>query len=331
MEHVFKLRSSEFIEDETWTKSCLNELKKGTADNSLVVIDPQSKRDVCFFELDGGLNLYNILRKNQNGKLTFSGECLTGTFMYTWILLVKDISSAVGNGTQIGFDQLITVYSKVSSATGDIRTVRQKCHGAVTLDSAQSVVELKSAQRQSDIAIALGFKLYDDVVDLLFESNFVYLCQRNNFKLSLDQFAEVEPFVDPLVYLKRVDKGLVSAEKSNNIEVELLRLLEEPIFRLLLDHLAEHYEIDAVIEEKVDEFDDVPTVLISWSLLHSLVQFTRDAYEKRKSIIEDVKKKKLVLAIYRYFHETDSKSFSSTATSNSPVVFRFKVDRCEEQ
>lgn len=336
MEHAFKIRSSEFIEDESWTKNCVNDLKNGSS-NSSVALHHKSKRDVCFFELDASLNLHKILRKKQNGKIFFSGESLRDIYMYAWMLYVKDLSSSGGSGggAQAAFDPVITVYSKVSSVSGDIRSVKQKFHGIVSSDSPRSVVDLKEVRRQSDIATSLGCEIYDDVVDLLLGNNFFYLCQRNNFKLSLDQFAEVQPHilgndVDQIVFLKCVD-CIASTEMSNNIEVELVRLLKEPIFRLLMDHLAEQCESDVCFQERRDEDDDAATVLISWDLLQTLVQFTREAYEERKSIIEDMKKTKVVLAIYRYFHESDSKSFSSSVTYDNPLVFRLKTDRCDKE
>ena len=323
-EHVFKIRSCEFTEDEAWTKSCLNELKNGSKSSS-VSLDPKSKRNVCFFEMDGSLKLYSMLRKKQKGQIMLAGDSLTGAFMYAWNLYLKSGDNTV----ELAFDPAATVYSKVSSSSGDIRSMRQKFHGVVSSDSRQSAVHLKGAQRPSNLATALACVTHEDAVDLLLKSKFFYLCQRNNFNLSPDQFFEVQPqminhVVDSVVCLKRVE-NVASTETSNNVEVELVRLLEEPLFRLFLDHLADQCEEHACIQERHDEDDDEARILVSWGLVQTLVRFMQEAHEERKTIIEDMKKKKVVLAIYRYFHESEPKSFTSNVTLDNPLMFRLKT------
>ena len=330
MEQFFKLRSSEFVEDDIWTKKCVAEFMNAPS----ATLDRKSKRDVCFFEIDASPSLFKIVRKQESGRIVLSAEC-PGNFMFAWALLSKEKTGS--ENPQLAFDPLVVVNSKVSSTSGDIRSIKQHLHGVLTTKETQNVIELNAIglQRQSKIIEAMGPDIFDEVVDLIHKGNFVYLCQRNNFQLNPDHFAQVEDrfvedsFVDPIVVLKQVE-GMSFEETSNNIEVELLKLFDKPLFRDLMEHIADLHDLDeSCLQYHVTTNEDgelVDATCVSLELLRHLARFTRDVSEAKKSIIADVKKTKIVLEIFRYFNDSDS------TQTDGPVMFRMKVDRnCNNQ
>ena len=327
MEHVFKVRSSEFVEDELWTKKCVGEFQSAQSST----LDRRSKRDVCSFDVHPSPTLFKVLKEMENARVLLTAEC-KGQFMFAWTLFFKD---AAGN-VQCPFDPLVSTSCKVSNTSGDIRTIKQTFHGVLTAGRPFSTVDIRStsALRQSNIAKEMGVRNFDRAVELIHKGNFVYLCQRNNFQFSKDHFAEVEDRFDdddefePVVILKRVD-GLESDETSNNIEIELLKLFDSPIFHELIDHIADQHGLhDSCLEyhHTTDENNDfVDATCISLELLQHLAQFTRDVSEERRSITEDMKKTKVLLGIYRYFNET------SSVVSDEPLIFRLTIERESER
>jgi hypothetical protein len=331
MEHVFKVRSSEFIEDDLWTKKAVGEFKNQTP----TTLDRRSKRDVCYFDIESSPALFKIIRKKESGRIAFSAEC-RGNFMFAWALLVQDKTG--GKSGQLAFDPLVVVLSKVSSTSGNIRSVKQSLHGVLSTEEPRTTIEMTAttSQRQSKIAALMGGEVFDEVVELMHKRNFVYLCQRNNFQLTREHFVEVEDRLDgdyfePTVILKHVE-GISSDETTNNIEVELVKLFEEPLFRDLMEHIAEQNGMeDSCLEYHMttdENGEPVEATCVSLQLLKYLALFTRDVSEERRSIIADIKNNKMVLGIFRYFQENDSTQPDIHYPNN---IFRLKVDRSSNE
>jgi len=249
--------------------------------------------------------------------------------MFAWALFFKE--NARSGNAQLAFDPRVVANSKVSNTSGDVRTIKQNFHGVLSTEVPKNDIDIEatSSQRQSEIAAAMGYGNFDKVVELIHKGNFVYLCQRNNFQFTRDHFVEVEDrFVDdsfePVVILKHVE-GISSEETSNNVEIELLKLFEAPLFRDLMEHISEQHDLDeSCLEYHVtaDETGEpMDAICVSLQLLRYLGLFTRDVSEDKKSIVEDVNKTKVVMGIFRYFTETDS------VGSDDQMIFRLKFDR----
>ena len=336
MEHVFKVRSSEFIEDETWNKGCIGEFKNASSQ----ILDRKSKRDVCYFEIDpvNHILLYKILRSKEFGQIKFSVEC-PGKFMFAWSLYLKDSSS--GNNP-MAFDPVVIVYAKVSNTTGDIRSMKQKFHGVLSTDQPLNVVEMKPKFPHDEVATAIDFDSYDEVVDLINEGNFFYLCQRNNFQLTEDHFAEIvteDQLADAVPGYKHYDSdkepgeaivllkyfnGISLEETSNNIEIELVKLIKKSVFRHLLEQIIALHGMDESCLQFYETQDET-IILVYLRLLQHLVQFIRDILEERKNIIADVKKSKIILGVFRFFNEYDS------VQPDTSMTFRLKLDRSKTE
>ena len=265
--------------------------------------------------------------------------------MFAWSLYLKDLSS--GN-SPMAFDPLVIVYAKVSNTTGDIRSMKQKFHGVLSTDQPLNILEMKPKFSYDEVTTAIDFDSYDEVVDLIYKGNFFYLCQRNNFLLTEDQFAEIvtENQLSDLVpgykhydrdkddgeavVLLRYLNGISFEETSNNIEVELVKLMKQPVFRHLLERIIAHHGMDESclqFYETQDETTDetITIILVYLRLLQYAVQFIRDMLEERKSIIADVKKSKIILGVFRFFNEFDSMQ------SDTSMTFRLKLDKSKTE
>ncbi len=324
MEYVFQISPWQFREDEKWTETCLEKFSVGET------LQTQCKRYVCYVEFEPSVYLFKALRGERQGRLTLTGECGAGQYLYAWLLLFRDTET---NEVRQFLDANKTVVCGVTNAaTDETRNVCQAFQGCISPACRASSVNFPAGiGSEGPGALLSSGWFYEAVLDVLLKSHFASICLRNNFQLTSEHFLERRPLGQNDAYL--VIKDSADSSDTVNVEAALGSLLRDPLVQKLVKRLAVYHRLgdscfqrEEFDDDDEDDDEDDDGFVLTWRLLKHLVNFIREANEERKAVLEEMGKKKFHLALYRFFHAHPNDFSSFSSASQTPLIFRLTTE-----